>query len=117
MTEKLIPVGDGVVPSYGAAAAQHGALPTRNGPPSSGAKPLPRGPFPLDIPVLNHLKGKRVILASASPRRKQLLATVRRSLPTPISPQQLTPIDWTHEPRNPSLHETRKPIKNRTRSL
>lgn len=77
MSEKLIPLGeDKVVPTYDAAAAQHGALPMRNGPPSSAAKPLPRGPFPLDIPVLNQLKGKRVILASASPRRKQLLSTV-----------------------------------------
>jgi hypothetical protein len=49
--------------------------------PASGAEPKranpPRGPFPLDIPVLNQLRGKRVILASASPRRKQLLAQVR----------------------------------------
>ncbi|KAF1955231.1 Maf-domain-containing protein [Byssothecium circinans] len=29
---------------------------------------------PLDTPALNELRGKRVILASASPRRKQLLA-------------------------------------------
>ncbi len=63
-------------PTYEATAAQHGALPMRNGPPPAGAKSLPRGPFPLDIPVLNQLKGKRIILASASPRRKQLLATV-----------------------------------------
>ncbi|KUJ24181.1 acetylserotonin methytransferase-like protein-like protein [Mollisia scopiformis] len=80
MSEKLVPLlGEdqkGTPPTYEAAAAQHGALPTRNGPPPSGAKPLPRGPFPLDIPVLNQLKGKRVILASASPRRKQLLATI-----------------------------------------
>jgi hypothetical protein len=60
-------------PSYDAAALQHAALPTRTGPPG---KPVPRGPFPLDIPVLSQLKGKRVILASASPRRKQLLSTV-----------------------------------------
>jgi len=38
--------------------------------------PRPRGPLPLNIPVLNALKGRRVILASASPRRKQLLAQV-----------------------------------------
>ncbi|KAE8443258.1 hypothetical protein EG329_002046 [Mollisiaceae sp. DMI_Dod_QoI] len=63
-------------PTYEATAAQHGALPMRNGPPPAGAKSLPRGPFPLDIPVLNQLKGKRIILASASPRRKQLLATI-----------------------------------------
>lgn len=36
----------------------------------------PRPPFPLDIPLVNALKGKRVILASKSPRRKQLLNSV-----------------------------------------
>ncbi|KAI7066295.1 hypothetical protein KC365_g19050, partial [Hortaea werneckii] len=39
--------------------------------------PLRRGPGPprpLDLPALNELRGKRVILASASPRRRQLLA-------------------------------------------
>jgi hypothetical protein len=79
MAEKSVSFAEteekGTSPSYGAAAAQHGALPARNGPPTTG-KPIPRGPFPLDIPVLNLLRGKRVILASASPRRKQLLATV-----------------------------------------
>lgn len=33
-------------------------------------------PPPLDIPALNLLRGRRTILASASPRRKQLLATI-----------------------------------------
>ena len=60
-------------PSYEDAALQHGALPARS--PGAG-KPIPKGPFPLDIPVLNLLKGKRVILASASPRRKQILSMV-----------------------------------------
>lgn len=40
----------------------------------------PRPPFPLDIPVMNALKGKRVILASKSPRRKQLLNSVSRTM-------------------------------------
>lgn len=40
--------------------------------PSRGA-PLPRPP-PLSLPVLNDLRGKRVILASQSPRRRQILA-------------------------------------------
>ncbi|KAJ2902796.1 hypothetical protein MKZ38_000077 [Zalerion maritima] len=35
-----------------------------------------RGPRPLDLPILTHLKKKRVILASASPRRKALLGQV-----------------------------------------
>ncbi|KAI7210955.1 maf-like protein [Hortaea werneckii] len=41
--------------------------------------PLRRGPGPprpLDLPALNELRGKRVILASASPRRRQLLAQI-----------------------------------------
>ncbi|KAH8597411.1 acetylserotonin methytransferase-like protein-like protein [Bisporella sp. PMI_857] len=68
------PSGD--PPSYDDAAIQHGQLPVRPShqrQPSSG-KALPRGPFPLDLPVLNQLKGKRVILASASPRRRQILS-------------------------------------------
>ena len=35
-----------------------------------------RPPPPLELPALNVLRGKRVILASASPRRKQLLAQI-----------------------------------------
>jgi septum formation protein len=49
---------------------------------SNGAGGPPRGPrppFPLDLPALNMIRGKRVILASASPRRRQLLAQVRRT--------------------------------------
>jgi len=73
-------------PTYEAAAIQHGALPLRNGAPPSGSKPIPRGPFPLDIPVLNQLRGKRIILASASPRRKQILSTVLFSIShTPLN--------------------------------
>ncbi|PUU83153.1 Maf-like protein, partial [Tuber borchii] len=33
-------------------------------------------PPPLDLPALNMIRGKRVILASASPRRKQLLSQI-----------------------------------------
>ncbi|KAF8860133.1 acetylserotonin methytransferase-like protein-like protein [Acephala macrosclerotiorum] len=91
-----------VPPTYDAVAAQHGALPTRNGPPPAGAKPLPRGPFPLDIPVLNQLKGKRIILASASPRRKQLLATIGltnleilpSTKPENLSKERLGPLEY-----------------------
>ncbi|KAH7269397.1 inosine triphosphate pyrophosphatase-like protein [Fusarium redolens] len=36
-------------------------------------RPLRKGPIPLELPILKHLNGKRVILASASPRRKALL--------------------------------------------
>lgn len=40
--------------------------------PNRGA-PLPRPP-PLNLPVLNNLRNKRVILASQSPRRKQIIS-------------------------------------------
>jgi septum formation protein len=36
----------------------------------------PRPPPPLDLPALNLLRGRRTILASASPRRRQLLASI-----------------------------------------
>ncbi|POS70625.1 hypothetical protein DHEL01_v210981 [Diaporthe helianthi] len=38
--------------------------------------PAKKGPLPLELPIISHLKDKRVILASASPRRKALLAQV-----------------------------------------
>lgn len=60
-------------------------VPTED-PPSYEALPAPlssppqarrlRPPPPLDLPALNLLRGRRVILASASPRRKQLLAQI-----------------------------------------
>lgn len=58
-------------------------------PPSheSAAPPRP-GPRPLDIPILKHLRSKRVILASASPRRKALLSQVYPYSPTPAHRQQ-----------------------------
>ncbi|KAI6783352.1 uncharacterized protein J7T54_004379 [Emericellopsis cladophorae] len=36
--------------------------------------PARRAPLPLDVPIIKHLNSKRTILASASPRRKALLA-------------------------------------------
>ena len=53
-------------------------------PPSYDAVSLPvrspsrrlRPPPPLELPALTLLRGKRVVLASASPRRKQLLAQI-----------------------------------------
>lgn len=52
-------------------------LPPSYDPSTAPPKPAQRGPRPpLDLPALNLLRGKRVILASASPRRKQLLAQV-----------------------------------------
>ena len=58
-------------PDYITAAAQHG-LRLRQ------SAPIRKGPMPLQLPILSYLndKSKRVILASASPRRKALLAQV-----------------------------------------
>ncbi|KAF2758801.1 Maf-domain-containing protein [Pseudovirgaria hyperparasitica] len=56
-------------PSYESAA--HPALQA-----GAGGPGRPRGPLPLDLPALKALRGKRVILASKSPRRKQLLAQI-----------------------------------------
>ncbi|OAL47328.1 Maf-domain-containing protein [Pyrenochaeta sp. DS3sAY3a] len=42
------------------------------GPP--GARRPPPGPSPLNLPALNELRKQRVVLASKSPRRRQLLA-------------------------------------------
>ncbi|KND91121.1 Maf-like protein C3G6.03c [Tolypocladium ophioglossoides CBS 100239] len=56
-------------PGYTAAAAEHGAGPRPSG-------PVRRPVLPLDLPILKHLNAKRVILASASPRRKALLQQI-----------------------------------------
>ena len=59
-------------PDYEQAAAEHSdALAQRNAPPA-----VRRGPLPLNIPIIKHLNSSRVILASASPRRKALLQQV-----------------------------------------
>ncbi|KAJ5131361.1 Maf-like protein [Penicillium bovifimosum] len=42
-------------------------------PKSTRGAPLPRPP-PLNLPVLNNLRSRRVILASQSPRRKQIIS-------------------------------------------
>jgi hypothetical protein len=61
-------------PDYSQAASEHG----EKGDPQRPAGPVRRGPVPLDIPIIKHLNSKRVVLASASPRRKALLGQVRR---------------------------------------
>ncbi|KAL8663061.1 MAG: hypothetical protein Q9202_004201 [Teloschistes flavicans] len=40
------------------------------------AKPPLRVPLPLDLPVLSSIRDRKIILASASPRRRQLLAQI-----------------------------------------
>ena len=64
-------------PDYITAARAHG-LPLRQ----SG--PIRKGPFPLELPILTYLRSKRVILASASPRRKALLGQVSAPSHSPI---------------------------------
>ncbi|KAI1936291.1 hypothetical protein LOZ66_004750 [Ophidiomyces ophidiicola] len=56
-------------PSYETASG------TAAGGAGSNSIPLPRPP-PLTLPVLNQLRSKRVILASASLRRKQIISTL-----------------------------------------
>ncbi|KUI60482.1 hypothetical protein VP1G_07711 [Cytospora mali] len=57
------------VPNYIQAARDHGIRLRQSA-------PVRKGPLPFELPIITHLKGKRVILASASPRRKALLAQV-----------------------------------------
>ncbi|RDA86848.1 hypothetical protein CP532_1407 [Ophiocordyceps camponoti-leonardi (nom. inval.)] len=57
----------GSAPEYTDAAAAEHACGTRT------TGPIRRPMQPLDIPILKHLNSKRVVLASASPRRKALL--------------------------------------------
>ncbi|KXJ91555.1 hypothetical protein Micbo1qcDRAFT_147702 [Microdochium bolleyi] len=69
-------------PSYETAAREHGnTLPIRQpsgrGPPGGGPGHMRRGsvpPAPLELPVLKYMKTHRVILASASPRRRAMFA-------------------------------------------
>ncbi|KAF7510062.1 hypothetical protein GJ744_007166 [Endocarpon pusillum] len=65
---KKAPIPSGPPPSY-EATPLNPASPT---PP----KPSALRPPPLDLPALTLLRRRRTILASASPRRKQLLATI-----------------------------------------
>lgn len=61
---------------------------------SKPPQPLLRPPLPLELPALALLRGKRIILASASPRRKQLLAQVSLAsflFPYPSPPRRPPP--------------------------
>lgn len=77
-------------------------------------KPAPlRAPLPLDLPVINSIRGKRCILASASPRRKQLLSQVNTPIIhiTTLESFRLTPprhSDRPHKPRNHTFTFTRR---------
>ncbi|KAI9719425.1 MAG: hypothetical protein M1812_003496 [Candelaria pacifica] len=86
-------------PSYEAAS--------QPAPPAPGTSPKPpilRAPLPLNLPSLNALRNQRVILASASPRRKVLLAqlglpnvTINPS-PLPENlPKSLSPFEYVSQ--------------------
>lgn len=66
---KKTPVPSEPPPSYEATPLN----PAPRTPPRRGTL---RSPPPLDLPALNLLRDRRTILASGSPRRKQLLATI-----------------------------------------
>ncbi|EON67141.1 hypothetical protein W97_06394 [Coniosporium apollinis CBS 100218] len=75
--------------------------PVAMGAPAPPRTPVPRAPLPLDLPALNILRGKRVILASSSPRRKQILAhlglTNLAIIPSSFAenlPKSLTPFEY-----------------------
>lgn len=48
---------------------------------AANVRPLRRPALPLNLPLVTNLRNRRVILASASPRRKQLLAQVALNYP------------------------------------
>lgn len=79
-------------------------------------KPAPlRAPLPLDLPIITSIRGKRCILASASPRRRQLLAQVSTDWPSfnhlqsrlTTSPSP----DRSHKPRDNTFTAARKSSK------
>jgi len=79
---KLNKMSDIKSPSTSTATAndtppQYDAAAHTTAPPPTAAAPRPFRPLPpLDLPVLNTLRNQRTILASSSPRRRQLLAQI-----------------------------------------
>ncbi|KAI1322452.1 inosine triphosphate pyrophosphatase-like protein [Xylariaceae sp. FL0255] len=65
-------------PDYDTSAREHSSnsstLPIRPAPPPQGRRPPPIAP--LDLPIVQYMKTHRVILASASPRRRALLGQI-----------------------------------------
>ena len=85
-------------PAYDAATTPTPRSPS-NAPPQPPA--APRAPLPFNHPVLVPLRNKRIILASASPRRRQLLAQIGLTNLTPHPstlpenlPKTLSPIEY-----------------------
>lgn len=69
--------------------------------PPGARSPLPRMPLPLALPALTSIRGRKVILASASPRRRQLLAQIGLSdlsvIPSTVPeafPKTLSPFEY-----------------------
>ncbi|RYO75968.1 hypothetical protein DL763_010882 [Monosporascus cannonballus] len=68
-------------PSYVASAREHG-IPLRQSAAAAAAVPIRKGgpmppmmpPQPLELPIIQYMRSHRVILASASPRRRAMLA-------------------------------------------
>ncbi|ROT39704.1 septum formation protein Maf [Sodiomyces alkalinus F11] len=91
LTDSETPAAD---QTSGGASSKQQQQPT----PTGSRRPGP--PFPLKLPILEHLKSKRVILASASPRRKALLAQVGLTnieiLPSTL-PEDLPKTSGPHE--------------------
>ncbi|KAF2868677.1 Maf-like protein-domain-containing protein [Massariosphaeria phaeospora] len=101
-------------PSY--EAAQQGQSQRPAPPRPGGAPPLsPRpGPKPLDIPALNLLRGRRVVLASASPRRRYLLAQIGITpeiIPSNFAedlPKHMSPFEYVLETASEKAREVYK---------
>lgn len=93
--------------------------PTPAEPPPSyetAAKPIPprgpslRAPLPLHLPLITSLRDKRCILASASPRRRQLLAQVY-PISHPFEASKANASDRLNKSRNHSVPSPRKPLQ------
>ncbi|PSR79820.1 Maf-like protein-domain-containing protein [Coniella lustricola] len=82
-------------PDYIEAAREHGIRLRQSA-------PIRKGPPPFELPIIAHLKGKRVILASSSPRRKALLAQIglrdleikASTLPEDLPKENYTPHEY-----------------------
>lgn len=91
-----------------------------SGPPPSPRGLVPRRTFALDLPALNMVRGKRVILASKSPRRKALLAQIglrdAEVIPSTFPedlPKSLSPFEYVLQTAtNKSLEVYRREINS-----
>ena len=81
------------------------------------APPPSRLPLPLHLPLIDFLRAKRVILASASPRRRQLLAQVvlpphTLGLELIILLRLVSPSLKSNRPLYPKTSQSRSPLSN-----